>query len=135
MRCEYSFIEGFLHRWVFNDRSIAAFDDFEPVYEKIVREMSDDATLYMLVDYRPGGMPPLRMMVDRIKEIYRRVGRAPRDIRVAYVMNAHDLQMMEPLNTAMLDKLPSNASRRYFEDYNNALLWLQTSYKIRSGQQ
>ena len=131
--CDYTFEHKFLHQWVFNERSIAAFEEFETVYARIVRELGEGETLYMLVDYRPAGMPPLRLMVERIKAIYKRIGRAPRDIRVAYVMHAHDLQTMEPLNSAMLDKLPSSASRRYFENYDNALLWLQTSHKIRSG--
>lgn len=134
MRCEYSLLHGFLHQWVFHESSIAAFDDFEPTYEAIVRSLTGEETLYMLVDYRPAGMPPLRMMVDRIKDVYRRVGYAPRDIRVAYVMRPRDLQTMEPLNSAMMNKLPSNANRRYFEDYDNAVLWLQTSHKIRDGK-
>ncbi len=131
--CDYTFEQGFLHQWVFNERSIAAFDEFETKYEQIVRKLDKGETLYMLVDYRPAGMPPLRMMVDRIREIYKRIGRAPDDIRVAYVMTERDLQTMEPLNSAMLNKLPSGASRRYFEEYNNAVLWLHTSHQIRTG--
>jgi len=123
--CTYELIDGTIHHFTLVKADQQAMDEFLPHMAQIFDDTPSDGLIYLLVDFRPDGIPPLRYAVNGMREMIKARDGEPAEIRAAYL---HEPNLLVSLVTTFLDRLRLKSKRKLFSGEHaeaEALAWLK----------